>query len=126
MNEINNSFLEVKKSKFYGYLYKVDSTEDVEIILNKLKSDNKKARHIVYAYKINSLEKNYSDKEPSGTTRGLLDIIKFNDLNNVLIVVIRYFGGTLLGSGPLTRTYSKVSSMLINKKWFYSLSFSSW
>ncbi len=116
MNEINNSFLEVKKSKFYGYLYKVDSTEDVEIILNKLKSDNKKARHIVYAYKINSLEKNYSDKEPSGTTRGLLDIIKFNDLNNVLIVVIRYFGGTLLGSGPLTRTYSKVSSMLINKK----------
>lgn len=126
MNEINNSFLEIKKSKFYGYLYNISSTQDVEIILNKLKEDNKKARHIVYSYKIDSLEKNYSDKEPSGTTRGLLDVIKFNDLNNVLIVVIRYFGGTLLGSGPLTRTYTKVSSMLINKKWFYSLSFSSW
>ena len=116
MNEINNSFLEIKKSKFYGFLYNVSSTEDVEIILNKLKDDNKKARHIVYAYKIDSLEKSYSDKEPSGTTRSLLDVIKFNNLNNVLIVVIRYFGGTLLGSGPLTRTYTKVSSMLINKK----------
>lgn len=116
MKEINNSYLEVKKSKFYGYLYNISSTDEVESIINKLKLDNKKSRHIVYAYKLNSMEKSCSDKEPGGTTRGLLEVIKMNELNNTLIVVVRYFGGTLLGSGLLTRTYTKVSALLVNKK----------
>lgn len=116
MKEINNSYLEIKKSKFYGYIFEVHNIDEVEDIINVLAKDNKKARHIVYSYKINTLEKNYSDKEPSGTTRGLLDVIKMNNLDNTLIVVVRYFGGTLLGSGLLTRTYTKVSALLVNKK----------
>jgi len=112
MKKINESYLEIKKSKFIGILYEVNSTLEVENIINELSKEHKKAKHIVYAYKINSQEKNYSDKEPSGTTRGLLDLIHLKNKNNTLIVVIRYFGGILLGSGPLTRTYTKVASML--------------
>ena len=112
MKKINESYLEIKKSKFIGLLYEIDSLNEVEIILDELKKEHKKARHIVYAYKYLGQEKNYSDKEPNGTTRGLLDIIHRKDKDKVLIIVIRYFGGILLGSGPLTRAYTKVSSDL--------------
>ena len=112
MKKLNESYIEVKKSKFYGYLFEINSIEEIDLILKEISNDNKKARHIVYAYKLNSLEKNYSDKEPSGTTRGLLDLIHIKNKNNILIVIVRYFGGTLLGSGPLTRTYTKCASML--------------
>lgn len=115
MKKLNESYLEIKKSKFIGYIYEINSIDEIESIINELKLCNKKARHIVYAYKFGINEKSYSDKEPSGTTRGLLDIIKINNLDNTLIVVIRYFGGILLGSGPLTRAYTKVSAMLIKK-----------
>ena len=115
MKKLNESYLEIKKSKFIGLLYEVNSTSEVKSILSDLSKENKKARHIVYAYKIGGQEKNYSDKEPSGTTRGLLDIIHMKNLDNSLIVVIRYFGGILLGSGPLTRTYTKVSADLVRK-----------
>ena len=81
-------------------------------IINSLWKEHKKARHMCYAYRINSLEKNHSDKEPNGTTRGLLDIIHMKNMDNTLVVVIRYFGGVLLGAGPLTRAYTKSASML--------------
>ena len=112
MKKLKTSNLEIKKSKFISILYEVNSIEEVESIINDLKKEHKKSRHIVYAYKIGNLEKNYADKEPNGTTRGLLDIINMKSLNNTLIVVVRYFGGILLGSGPLTRAYTKVSSQL--------------
>ena len=115
MKKISDSLIIEKKSKFYGFMYELENENEVSVILNKLKSEHKKARHIVYAYKIGALEKNYVDKEPSGTTRGLIDIIHRKNLDNTLIVVIRYFGGTLLGSGPLTRTYTKVVSELFIK-----------
>lgn len=113
MKKLNESFIEVKKSKFIGYMYSIESIDEVVEIISNLKEEHKKARHIVYAYKVGGQEKNYSDKEPSGTTRGLLDLIHYKNLDNTLIVVIRYFGGTLLGAGPLTRTYAKVASMLV-------------
>ncbi len=112
MKKLNESYLEIKKSKFIGLLYEVNSIDEIDIILNELKKEHKKARHIVYSYKIGGSEKNYSDKEPSGTTRGLLDLIHIKNKDNTLVVVIRYFGGILLGSGNLTRAYTKVSSML--------------
>ena len=113
MEKLNESFIEVKKSKFIGYMYSVDSIDEVEKIISSLNEEHKKARHIVYAYKIGGQEKNYGDKEPGGTTRGLLDLIHYKNLDNTLIVVVRYFGGTLLGAGPLTRTYTKAASMLV-------------
>lgn len=112
MKKLNESYLEIKKSKFIGILYEINSIDEINTIIKDLSIEHKKAKHIVYAYSINGQEKNFSDKEPSGTTRGLLDIIHFKNKQNVLIVVIRYFGGILLGSGPLTRTYTKVAADL--------------
>ena len=112
MKKLKTSNLEIKKSKFISILYEVSSIDEINNILETLKKEHKKARHIVYAYKINNQEKNYSDKEPSGTTRGLIDLIHVKDLDNTLIVVIRYFGGILLGAGGLTRAYTKVASNL--------------
>lgn len=109
---MKENYLEVKKSKFYSYIYKVNSIEEVDKILEKIKKENKKARHIVYAYKINNNIKLYSSKEPSGSCIGLINIINKRNLNNVLIVVVRYFGGTLLGAGLLTRSYTKVCAQL--------------
>ena len=79
MKKLNESYIEIKKSKFIGLLYEIDSSEDVDLILKELSLEHKKAKHIVYAYKLDGYEKNYSDKEPSGTTRGLLDIIHRKD-----------------------------------------------
>lgn len=112
MKKLKTSNLEIKKSKFISLLYEIDSTNEVDIIINELKKEHKKARHFVYAYKVGNQEKNYSDKEPSGTTRGLIDLIHVKNLDNTLIIVIRYFGGILLGAGGLTRAYTKVASQL--------------
>lgn len=115
MKKINESFLEIKKSKFYGYLYNISSLNDIETIINNLKINNKKARHIVYAYKFEGQERIFNDKEPVGSTRGLLEVINKNNLDKTIIIVVRYFGGILLGSGPLTRAYTKTASLLIKK-----------
>ena len=115
MKKLNESLVEIKKSKFIGMLYEVNSVEEVNNILEEIRKEHKKARHIVYAYKIGILEKKTDDKEPSGSAGGpILEVINRNNLDNTLIIVIRYFGGTLLGRGLLTRSYSKASSKLIN------------
>lgn len=113
MKEIRKSFVENKKSKFYGYLYSIKSEEDVNTVLECLKKENKKAKHFVYAYKIGTIERKNEDKEPSGTAgMPLLDQIKIKKLDNILIVVVRYFGGTLLGRGLLTRSYREAAAKL--------------
>jgi len=113
MKELNKSFVENKKSKFYGYLYSINSEEDVNNILDILRKENKKAKHFVYAYKLGNIERKNEDKEPSGTAgMPLLDLINIKKLDNTLIVVVRYFGGTLLGRGLLTRSYRDAASKL--------------
>jgi len=114
MNLISESFLEVKKSKFIGLLYEIDSLDEVDEILNYLKIEHKKARHFPYAYKLNNTAKKTDDKEPSGTCgTPILNVLERNNLNNHLLVVIRYFGGVKLGAGPLLRSYSKAANMVI-------------
>ncbi len=114
MRKISESFILEKKSKFYGFLYEIESEIEVENIINNLKKEHKKAKHIVYAYKLGVVERKYEDKEPSNTAGlPILEVINKNNLDNTLIVVVRYFGGTLLGRGLLTRTYSKAARELI-------------
>lgn len=104
----------IKKSRFIGLLYRVESPEEVASILANLSIEHKKARHMPYAYKIGSLAKKTDDKEPSGTAgMPIWNVIERNDLDNVLIVVVRYFGGTKLGSGPLLRAYAKSANDLV-------------
>jgi len=111
MKLIKESIYEVKKSKFYAFNYEVDTVDDVLSVIDGLKKEHKKARHIVYAYKIDGIEKKYDDGEPSGTAgMPLYNIINKKNLNHTLIVVVRYFGGIKLGAGGLLRAYNTAGS----------------
>ena len=115
MRKLNESLVILKKSKFIGLLYEVSNIEEINSLLDDIKKEHKKARHICYAYKIGPLEKRTDDKEPGGSAGDpILEIIHRNNLDNTIIIVVRYFGGTLLGKGPLTRCYSKAAADLIN------------
>lgn len=116
MNLINTYTLEIKKSKFIAYYYIVNSKNEVDEILEYLKKEHKKARHIPYAYKIDNLVKKSDDKEPSNTAgTPIYNIIMQNNLNNVFIAVVRYFGGIKLGAGLLTRSYLNSTKEVIKK-----------
>lgn len=109
---------EIKKSKFLAYVYEITSDKEVEKILEQLKIKHKKSKHICWAYQINDksqLKIKYSDdKEPKGTAGlPILNLIQRNNLNNIVIFVVRYFGGVKLGSSNLYRSYIKVASECI-------------
>lgn len=110
------SQIEEKKSKFIAYYYQLDDIQDVKLILENLRKEHKKARHIVYAYRFSNTAGKSDDKEPSGTAGlPLYNILERNDLDNSLLAVVRYFGGTKLGAGPLARAYNKAGSLAIKK-----------
>ena len=114
MKLLNTYTLEIKKSKFIAYYYQIDTIEEVKEILENLKKEHKKARHIPYAYKIDNNIKKSDDKEPSGTSgMPILNIIEKNNLNHVLIAIVRYFGGIKLGSGGLIRAYLNTAKEVI-------------
>ena len=97
---------EVMKSKFIAILFPISDPESFKSELAKIQKEHSKARHIVYAYRIGSKTKSCDDREPKGTAgRPLLELLMKKDLNNTALVVVRYFGGTLLGAGRLLRTY---------------------
>ena len=104
---------EINKSRFISYLFQINNKEEIDKIIENLWKDNKKARHICYAYKFKDQEniiktKVCDDGEPKGTAGlPIYSVIDKNNLENILIVVIRYFGGKKLGSGPLFRAYLK-------------------
>ena len=105
-NNIDNTII-IKKSKFITKLFKINDISDINNIINNLKIEYKDSTHICYAYILNGLEKCVDDGEPSGTAGlPILNVIKKNDLNYILAVVIRYFGGIKLGAGGLVRAYS--------------------
>lgn len=119
MNLINSGQIEIKKSKFISYYYEITSPDEVKIILDNLKKEHKKARHIAYAYKVLNTAGKSDDKEPSGSAgMPLYNLLEKNNLNNTLLVVVRYFGGTKLGFGPLTRAYSNAGIEAL-KKWSF-------
>lgn len=100
-----------KKSKFIANLIKVETQEEAEEKIKELKKKYHDARHNCIAYRIVNenqiIEKSSDDGEPSGTAGApMLNILQKNNLANVLIVVTRYFGGILLGTGGLVRAYS--------------------
>ena len=110
MKTINNdvtSEIIINKSKFIGYLYKVNNINEVNEILKKVKEKYNDATHICYAYSLLNTKKASDDGEPTGTAGiPILEVLNKNELVNVLAIVIRYFGGIKLGSGGLIRAYS--------------------
>lgn len=97
----------INKSKFITLVYKINSVFEVKQILNKIKTQYKDASHYCYAYVINNIKRFNDDKEPNHTAgMPILNVIESKRLNNVLVVVIRYFGGIKLGKNGLVRAYS--------------------
>lgn len=100
-----------KKSKFIANLFYVENSEEAEKIIKETRKKYFDARHNCIAYRVieddRLIEKSSDDGEPSGTAGApMLNILQKNNLVNVLIVVTRYFGGILLGTGGLVRAYS--------------------
>ena len=107
--------IEVMKSKFIAYVFPLTSEKQFKEILANLRKEHKKARHIVYAYRYNVKSKSCDDGEPKGTAgHPLLELLYKKDINNVALLVVRYFGGTLLGAGRLLRTYLQAGVDAIN------------
>ena len=98
--------IEVMKSKFIAYLIPLKNEEEFKPLLANLRKEHKKARHIVYAYRIGMKSKSCDDGEPKGTAgHPLLELLYKKDLTDAALLVVRYFGGTKLGAGRLLRTY---------------------
>lgn len=109
----NNSKYEliIKNSKFITLLYKINNEDIVKKILNNVKEIYPDATHYCYAYIIDNQKKSSDDGEPSKTAGlPILKVLENNQLNYILAIVVRYFGGIKLGANGLIRAYSKCTS----------------
>ena len=104
-----------RKSKFIGYAFPVKSEAEALEHLENIRKLHFKATHNCFAYQIgenNQFKKQSDDGEPSGTAgMPILDYIQKSGLKNILIVVTRYYGGILLGTGGLVRAYGRGASL---------------
>lgn len=112
--------IEEKKSRFIADIFYIENSKQAEEKIKEVKKKYFDAKHHCYAYRVienNAIkEKQSDDGEPSGTAGApMLNILNKNGLANVLIVVTRYFGGTLLGTGGLIRAYSEATLKVINE-----------
>lgn len=111
-----DSFIE-KKSEFIGYVSPVKTNEEAVDFINRIKSENRKARHNVYAYILrdNNITRYSDDGEPQGTAgMPVLGVLLKEGLTDVCVVVTRYFGGILLGGGGLVRAYSHACKLAVD------------
>lgn len=101
-----------KKSRFIANIFHVESTDEAEEYIKQIKKKYNDARHNCFAYAIETSDggiavKYNDDGEPQGTAGApMLKIVLEKGLSNILVIVTRYFGGTLLGTGGLVRAYS--------------------
>lgn len=106
-----------KNSKFFGYCFPVQSEEQVKEILEKIKKEHHSARHWCYAFQIGTEQIHYranDDGEPSGSAGlPIYGQIQSFEVTNILVVVVRYFGGVKLGVGGLVSAYKETGKMAL-------------
>lgn len=111
-----DSFIE-KKSEFIGYAKRVESEEEAKAFVAEIKSKHKQARHNCWGYIIGEnmgIQRYSDDGEPQGTAGiPILEVMKKSNITDCAVVVTRYFGGVLLGTGGLTRAYTKGASIAL-------------
>lgn len=115
---VDNTYeLIIKKSRFIAVICQIDQQKEIDDKLQEIKKQYPDATHYCYAYIVDNTIKASDDGEPSGTAGlPILNVLKKENLNHVLCIVIRYFGGTKLGAGGLIRTYSNVTKKSIITK----------
>ena len=127
MKSINNKIVYeyvIEKSRFIGVIYRVNSKEEIEKYLEDIRKEYKDATHYSYAYKLDSIRKSSDDGEPGGTAGvPMMEVLNSLDLDFILAIVIRYFGGIKLGAGGLVRAYRKtlVDALSNNKEYIVNL-----
>lgn len=107
----------INKSKFISYAYPVFDEDECKKYLEDLRREYTDATHICFAYLLDSpkVEKCSDDGEPSGTAgKPILELIKKKKLSNIMLVVIRYFGGIKLGAGGLVRAYTASGNLALD------------
>lgn len=108
-----------KNSKFFGYAFPVKTEDEVKFILEQLKKKHHAARHWCYAYQIGTLKKTHranDDGEPNNSAgMPIYGQIQSFDLTNILVVVVRYFGGIKLGVGGLVTAYKTAAQMALEE-----------
>ncbi|MDD5749622.1 MAG: YigZ family protein [Patescibacteria group bacterium] len=112
----------IKKSKFLGFCFWLDSEEVIREKIAELKKEYSDASHLVYAYRLKSggvwREKFVNDKEPAASAGApLLYLLQKKELENCLLVVVRYFGGIKLGVGGLIRAYTQAGQSALLSGW---------
>lgn len=110
-------YINEKKSKFFSFIFHVKSADEALGILDLYRKKYYNARHVCWAYMIGWEREEFrfnDDGEPSGTAgRPILGQINSFELTDVLILVVRYFGGTLLGTGGLIKAYKEAAANAI-------------
>lgn len=108
-----------KGSKFLCYAYPIHSESEIKALVNHLKTEHPKANHHCWAIRLSadrSVFRINDDGEPSGTAgRPMLNVLLSKNLTNILIVVVRYFGGTLLGVPGLINAYKTVTELALDQ-----------
>ena len=103
-----------KKSRFIGYAARAGSEDEAKAFIGEISREHPKARHIAFAYVLPNTAKTSDDGEPRGTAGlPIYNVITRRKLKNIVVVVVRYFGGTLLGKGGLIRAYGKAAGLAI-------------
>lgn len=106
VNDVSNTYI-VSKSKFIAFIFYLENAQMIEKILSDLRRTYNDATHICYGYVFDNISRFNDDHEPNGTAgMPILNVLLKNDLNRVLGVVVRFYGGVKLGAGNLTRTYA--------------------
>ncbi len=115
-NYLENSLI-IKKSKFIACLYPLVDEDKVKEIVEQIRKDHPKSRHVCYAYIIGEKMAYSDDGEPAGTAGSrVLEMMKLKEMDYTLAIIIRYFGGVKLGTGPLAKAYQDVVSTAIESK----------
>ncbi|MDO4225122.1 MAG: YigZ family protein [Bergeyella zoohelcum] len=116
---IENTLLKEKGSKFLGYAYPIHNEQELKFYLDKIYAEHPKATHHCYAYRLGLNGENYranDDGEPSGSAGlPIYNQLLSNDLTNILLIVVRYYGGTKLGMGGLVKTYKESAKITLDE-----------
>lgn len=122
IKNLGEDSFEEKKSEFIGYAKRVESEEEAKEFVAEIKNKHKQARHNCWAYIVGenmSIQRYSDDGEPQGTAGiPILEVMKKQGITDCAVVVTRYFGGILLGTGGLVRAYSDslINAIKIAKK----------
>jgi len=104
-----------KKSRFIGFAARINSADEAKQFISGISKEHKKANHITYAYVLSNTAKTNDDGEPKGSAGlPIYNVITRRGIQNIVVVVVRYFGGTLLGKGGLIRAYGKAAGLALD------------